>query len=953
MKKLFEFAVLCAAVCITILSCSKENTSGDEPSQNKAAIEAIKHELALMEQTIGQMKTAKSLLDEYLSEVTNGTTAIVEESDDLAQSVKNLAGNKEIFAKELDEMESWYNSVKNDINAFTAQGGGAIEQFNAISQQLSTLNTSILTIKSQMFVLNEETAKIAIKLDSRIVALSTLLSQCQNDVENLKITVKSLEDDVENIKKQIETIVGGVQSIVVVPDFSNGSVKISDVPKDTIDFEVYPLTAAEAVAAVGVSAFDLQYVETKTSSRLAAIDIKQVFFKNDLLSVVVDGSSLPDEIKKGDINASVRLRVHSGNVDRSSGYFHLTYKASVPPSTGSDIAVTGEASHITCRGARLSGKVNLPEKTYIDLELGVLYSRYPGILFGKAEVIVAQKLDEKFNFVVQTPVLDPETTYYFRTFFTQNGEVFYGEVKSFTTKTVASLIQTEDVSVNVVDAVLNASLDTTDCNGKLESYGFKLYLGNILKGTFAATDYDGRKYSYKVLGLDPETSYNVIAIVTISGRQYTGETKTFTLGGYRSFNATVPPELKSTLSPEGKISWESGDVISVNGSKFTAKTGGTTAVFSSDTPVRYTGKDSPRYKAVFPASIEVSLGKYVLPPTQPHSSKSVNIPMYAQSDDNNLTFNTMCGLLCFSFANATSVKKVQITTDKAINGEFTIDADGTAVIKSGSNTTTIDCGHGAPATDKFYIPIPAGTYNSLNLIAIDDKENPLKTSISTPLTIKRGTVTNLGILKFPELVDLGLSVKWASCNLGASKPEEYGGYYEWAGTRDVKNQHVDWSTCPYHKGYNGDAGWTKYIPSRFPSYWSGPGRPDNKTVLEPGDDAANVKMGGKWHIPTRAEWTELKDNCTWTSATLNGVNGYRVTGKKPGYTDKSIFLPAAGYRSVDRLVDVSTDGYYRSSEIWTDNPHTSWSFWITPQKNRIQIDHISRFEGVPIRPVSK
>ena len=66
-------------------------------------------------------------------------------------------------------------------------------------------------------------------------------------------------------------------------------------------------------------------------------------------------------------------------------------------------------------------------------------------------------------------------------------------------------------------------------------------------------------------------------------------------------------------------------------------------------------------------------------------------------------------------------------------------------------------------------------------------------------------------------------------------------------------------------------------------------------MLEPEDDAAHVKWGGSWRMPTKAEWDELRENCTWTWMTVNGVNGFRISGSKPGYTDRYIFLPAANY----------------------------------------------------------
>ena len=171
-----------------------------------------------------------------------------------------------------------------------------------------------------------------------------------------------------------------------------------------------------------------------------------------------------------------------------------------------------------------------------------------------------------------------------------------------------------------------------------------------------------------------------------------------------------------------------------------------------------------------------------------------------------------------------------------------------------------------------------------------------------------------------EYVDLGLSVKWATCNVGASKPEDYGGYFQWAGTTDVSSTsiYLDWSNCPYHSESNYRTHWTKY--NTQPSY----GTVDHKTVLEPSDDAAHVNWGGNWRMPTGAEWTELRENCSWIWITLNGVNGYLITSDMSGYKDKSIFLPAAGCRYGDGLGNVGVDGCYWLSTLYADYPNRAY-----------------------------
>ena len=202
-------------------------------------------------------------------------------------------------------------------------------------------------------------------------------------------------------------------------------------------------------------------------------------------------------------------------------------------------------------------------------------------------------------------------------------------------------------------------------------------------------------------------------------------------------------------------------------------------------------------------------------------------------------------------------------------------------------------------------------------------------------------------------VDLGLSVYWASCNLGATKPEEYGGYYQWGGTQDVRSTSIslNWDNCPYHTGSSYETGWTKYVPSGKSSYWSGSGSPDNKTVLDPDDDVAHVKLGGNWRMPTIAEFEELQNtgNCTWEWTTLNGVNGYKVTSKKSGYTGNWIFLPAAGYRYDTWFLYVGSSFFYWSSSLSTDFPYGAYALHF--YSGDVYTDSAYRFDGRSVRPV--
>lgn len=138
----------------------------------------------------------------------------------------------------------------------------------------------------------------------------------------------------------------------------------------------------------------------------------------------------------------------------------------------------------------------------------------------------------------------------------------------------------------------------------------------------------------------------------------------------------------------------------------------------------------------------------------------------------------------------------------------------------------------------------------------------------------------------PEAVDLGLSVKWASFNIGASKPEESGAFYAWGETES--KQVFDWSKYKFGKPAE-----NSYESNRFTKYMNFSGM----EILLSEDDVAHIKLGSGWRMPTIEEFQELFDenNCNITYVDQNGIKGCRITSKKPGFVGNSIFIPAYGY----------------------------------------------------------
>lgn len=194
-----------------------------------------------------------------------------------------------------------------------------------------------------------------------------------------------------------------------------------------------------------------------------------------------------------------------------------------------------------------------------------------------------------------------------------------------------------------------------------------------------------------------------------------------------------------------------------------------------------------------------------------------------------------------------------------------------------------------------------------------------------------------------EYVDLGLSVRWATCNVGASKPEEYGDCLAWGETSAHKNRPYNWLNYKWSRSERTDL--TKYITN---SRYGNNGIVDNKTQLDLCDDAAHANWGGSWRMPTKMEQEELLSKCTWTLATLNGIRGYNVTSKING---NSIFLPATGTNEGSSLNGVGIYGIYWSSSIDPNSPPFAWIIHFSLSEVRMPLSSSSRCSGHFVRPV--
>ncbi len=179
-------------------------------------------------------------------------------------------------------------------------------------------------------------------------------------------------------------------------------------------------------------------------------------------------------------------------------------------------------------------------------------------------------------------------------------------------------------------------------------------------------------------------------------------------------------------------------------------------------------------------------------------------------------------------------------------------------------------------------------------------------------------------------VDLGLSVKWATCNIGANSPEEYGDYFAW-GETTTKSDYTS-SNCPTYGLSISQLQTQGYI--------------DSEGKLTPQYDAATANWGGTWRMPTYDELNELRTKCTWTWITQNGVSGYNVEGPN----GNSIFLPAAGFRNGSSLYYARSLGSYRSSTPIESSSYNAYYLYFDSCSQYVYGSDL-RHGGRSVRPV--
>ena len=337
-----------------------------------------------------------------------------------------------------------------------------------------------------------------------------------------------------------------------------------------------------------------------------------------------------------------------------------------------------------------------------------------------------------------------------------------------------------------------------------------------------------------------------------------------------------------------------------------------------------------------------------LPATQDYEAGKIsNLPMYAESTDHNLTFKNLCGVLAITVNSSdfSSVNSIEVKSDKQMNGAFTASADGTLAftsktLEAADKMVTLNFASAKTisSSETFYIAVPANAaHNFIIKVTGNSKTKAMATKAASGINVERNTIYSITFSE--NAIQLWADGPYfATCNLGATNPGDYGNYYAWGETTTKST--YNWSTYTLCSG--SETTMTKYCTNS--SY----GTVDNKTVLESGDDAATANWGNNWRMPTGDELVNgtnclYKMSSTWTAQ--NSHNGRQFTGSN----GNSIFLPATGYYHDSALDGQNEYCYYWSSSLNLSN--TRQAYRLNFDNESVTIGGLSRYHGFPIRPV--
>ena len=570
------------------------------------------------------------------------------------------------------------------------------------------------------------------------------------------------------------------------------------------------------------------------------------------------------------------------------------------------MVTTNEPTSITAESAVVGGTVTVPEGTHVFLR-GVCWGTEPNPDIDGSHTTEETGIG---SFSSTLEGLDPNSTYYVRAYLVSDYGLAYGNELSFTTEAGGSGGDHEYVDLGLPSGLLWATCNVGADNP--EDYGDYYAWGETQpKDNFSWMNYQYCMGSFNTLTKycnNPDIGYNGFTD-NLTTLEPSDDAATANWGD--DWRMPTDEEWQE-LYQNTTVTWTQQN--GMDGRLFTASNGNSlflpNAGFRINGDLHYPGTD----------------GRYWSSTLYTGSSYSaLAFCFYSGAYSNVYEMHDVDRYFGFSVRPVRCKNNVIVVTANS--------PEGGSVSGGGTYLEGTNCTVSATANEGYIF---------VNWTE-DGEEVSTEATYSFTVTGNRTLIANFaasGSSGDHAYVDLGLpsGLLWATCNVGADNPEEYGDYFAWGETQPKDT--YNWSTYQYCMGNSNTL--TKYCTDASYGY---NGFTDNLTTLLPEDDAATANWGSDWRMPTQEEWQELYDNTTVTWTTQNGMNGRLFTASN----GNSLFLPAAGYRDNSSLYNAGSDGFYWSSSLDTDHPFHAGDFAF--KSGGCNMYGNTRFYGFAVRPV--
>ena len=512
--------------------------------------------------------------------------------------------------------------------------------------------------------------------------------------------------------------------------------------------------------------------------------------------------------------------------------------------------------------------------------------------------------------------LTANTTYYVRAYATNSEGTAYGEEISFTTLEEHIVVEPTVVTVSVSEVTETTAVTggnvTSDGGGEVSARGvcWSTSQEPTVEGSHTTDGTGTGEFISNLTDLNDNTTYYVRAYATNEQGTSYGEQMSFTTVKHIDLpevTTVEPTEIATTSAKTG------GNVISDGGGEVTAK------------GVCWSTSQNPTLSDSF-STDGIGLGEYL----SIINGLTINTTYYVRAYATNeagtaygeeFSFTTLCDL---PTVITTAITNVEITTAKG-GGNVTADG-GAEVTARGLCWAT----HLEPTIEDSFLVEGAGLGEfTCDITGLNENTryyvrayatNSVGTAYGSVTTLK---TTDDGTIAGIEYVDLGLSVKWAPFNIGATSPTECGDYFAW-GEIETKTEYTEANSLT-HGIYMEDIGGN-------PQY-----------------DAARAIWGSTWRLPSREEIEEIVAECTWEWTSVDGMNGCKITGPNGNH----IFVPAAGCYIGAELKMLGQNGMYHSYKMCGDYVNFSYGFHFGEGSDNYQLDWLYRAYGRSIRPVTE